>query len=54
MDRQCVFPNNFPLKYFILKMLFGNWGEVSFFCNFFLLCMGLGLPSRAEVSLYLT
>ena len=27
--------------------------EVSFFCNFFLLCMGVGLPSRAEVPLYL-
>ena len=25
----------------------------SFFCNFFLLCLGVGLPSRAEVSLYL-
>ena len=31
----------------------GIGAEVSFFCNFFLLCMVLGLPSRAEVSLYL-
>ena len=28
--------------------------KVSFFCNFFLLCLGIGLPSRAEVSLYVT
>ena len=26
--------------------------EVSFFSNFLLLCMGIGLPSRTEVSLY--
>ena len=25
-DRQCVFSNNSPLRDFILKMLFGNWG----------------------------
>ena len=31
----------------------GIGAEVSFFGNFFLLCMVLGLPSRAEVSLYL-
>ena len=28
--------------------------EISFFCPFFLLCLGIGLPSRAEVFLYLT
>ena len=28
--------------------------EVSFFCNLFLLCLGVGVPSRTEVSLYLT
>ena len=32
----------------------GFGAEVSFFCNFFLLCLGVGLPGRAEVSLYLT
>ena len=32
----------------------GFGAEVSSFCNFFLLCLGVGLPSRAEVSPYLT
>ena len=50
---QCTSPNNFPLRDFILKIFLGIGVEVSFFCNFFLLCMVLGLPSRAEVSLYL-
>ena len=49
----CVSPNNFPLRDFILKIILGIGVEVSFFCNFFLLCMGIGLPSRADVSLYL-
>ena len=32
MDSQCVFLNNSPLRDFILKMLFGNWGRgLSFF-----------------------
>ena len=35
------------------RYFLGIRAEVSFFCNFFLLCMGIGLPSRAEVSLYL-
>ena len=47
------FPQQLPLRDFILKILLGNGAEVSFFCNFFLLCMGVGLPSRAEVSFYL-
>ena len=36
------------------RCFLGIGAEVSFFCNFFLLCLGVGLPSRAEVSLYLT
>ena len=35
------------------KCFLGIGAGVSFFCNFFLLCLGVGLPSRAEVSLYL-
>jgi len=35
------------------RCFLGIRAKVSFFCNFFLLCMGVGLPSRAEVSLYL-
>ena len=35
------------------RYFLGIGAEVSSFCNFFLLCMGAGLPSRAEVSLYL-
>ena len=35
------------------RYFLGIGAEVSFFCNFFLLCMGVVLPSRAEVSLYL-
>jgi len=31
----------------------GIGAQISFLCNFFLLCMGICLPSRAEVSLYL-
>ena len=34
------------------RYFLGTGVEVSFFCKFFLLCMGIGLPSRAEVSLY--
>ena len=34
------------------RYFLGTGAEVSFFCNFFLLCMGEDLPSRAEVSLY--
>ena len=33
------------------RYFLGTGAEVSFFCNFFLLCMDVGLPSRAEVSL---
>ena len=40
-----------PVREFILKYFLGIGAEVSFFCNFFLLCIGIGLPSRAEVSL---
>ena len=36
------------------RCFLGFGAEVSFFCNFFLLCLGVGLPSRAEVSPYLT
>ena len=36
------------------RCFLGFGAEVSFFWNFFLLCLGIGLPSRAEVSLYLT
>ena len=36
------------------RCFLGFGAEVSFSCNFFLLCLGIGLPSRAEVSLYLT
>ena len=39
------------LRDFILIFFLGIGAEVSFFCDFFLLCMGVGLPSRAEVSL---
>ena len=35
------------------RYFLGIGAEVSFFCNFFLLCIYVGLPSRAEVSLYL-
>ena len=35
------------------KCFLGIGAGISFFCNFFLLCLGVGLPSRAEVSLYL-
>lgn len=35
------------------RSFLGTGAEVFFFCNFFLLCMGVGLPNKAEVSLYL-
>ena len=41
-----------PLETPYSRYFLGIGAEVSFFCNFFLLCMGIGLPSRAEVSLY--
>ena len=47
---QCASPNNSPLRDFIRKILLGNWGG-ALLRNVFLLCMGVGLPSRAEVSL---
>ena len=47
------FPWQLPPRDFILKILPGDWGRGLFFCNFFLLCMGIGLSSRAKVSLYL-
>ena len=50
---QCASLNNSPLRDFILKILLGNWGRGLFVCNFFLLCMGIGLPSRVKVCLYL-
>ena len=42
-----------PWETLYSRCFLGIGAEVSFFCNFFLLCLGLGLPSRAEVSLYL-
>ena len=36
------------------RYFLGTGVEVSFFCNFFLLCMSIDLPSRAEVSLNLS
>ena len=33
------------------RCFLGIGAEVSFFCNFFLLCLGVGLSSRAEVSI---
>ena len=50
---QSASPNKSPRRDFILKILLGNWVR-GLFCKFFLLCLGIGLPSRAEVSLYLT
>ena len=49
---QSASPNKSPRRDFILKILLGNWVR-GLFCKFFLLCLGVGLPSRAEVSLYL-
>ena len=42
-----------PWEALYLRYFLGIGAEVSFSCNFFLLCMGVGLPSRAEVSLNL-
>ena len=43
----------YPVKDFYSRYFLGIGEEVSFFCNFFLLCMGIVLPNREEISLYL-
>ena len=42
-----------PWETLYSRYFLGIGVEFSFFCNFFLLCMGGGLPTRAEASLYL-
>ena len=46
------FPSNSPRETACSRYFPGTEAEVSAFCNYFLLCGDMVLPSKAEVSLY--